>query len=144
LKGQLFAKATSTPESRIALRARRGHKGGHDITDSKIRERYDRSRLNLIRLMPRLAALLAYDNGRGADLHAGAVPGPGLILYMVRGEVVDACDLAAAPEWTGPILTAALRGLDLGKPEKLVPTGEIITTASDFHCRLSGSQTPVT
>ena len=97
------------PELHIARVRARAIKGGHDIPESKIRERYDRSRLNLIRLMPRLTELLVYDNSAEAAPSAGAAPEPRLILHMARGRVVDCCDLAAAPEWTKPILAAALR-----------------------------------
>jgi len=95
------------PELNIARVRSRASKGGHDIPESKIRERYDRSRLNLIRLMPRLAELLVYDNSTEADPSTGAAPEPKLILHMVRGRVVEFCDLAAAPGWTKPILAAA-------------------------------------
>ena len=46
-----------TVERHIARVRRRVARGGHDIPDQKIRERYDRSRLNLIRLLPRLTEL---------------------------------------------------------------------------------------
>ena len=88
----------------------RASKGGHDIPESKIRERYDRSRLNLIRLMPRLTELLVYDNSVEADPHGGVAPEPTLILHMLRRKVVSTCNLATAPEWTKPLLAAAMRG----------------------------------
>jgi len=99
------------PELHIARVRARARRGGHDIPDVRIRERYDRSRLNLIRLMPRLAELFVYDNSREADPHSGAAPEPTLILHTVRGRVVGCCDLAAAPQWTKPILAAALHAL---------------------------------
>jgi predicted ABC-type ATPase len=97
------------PELHIVRVRSRAAKGGHDIPESKIRERYDRSRLNLIRLMPRLTELLVYDNSTEADPSTGAAPELKLILHLVRGKVVDCCDLAAAPEWTKPILAVGLR-----------------------------------
>jgi len=97
------------PELHIARVRARAIKGGHDIPESKIRERYNRSRLNLIRLMPGLTELLVYDNSTEADPSTGAAPEPKLILHMVRGRVVECCDLGVAPEWTKPILAAGLR-----------------------------------
>ena len=47
----------SSPELHIARVQSRVAGGGHDIPDAKIRERHDHSRLNLIRLMPRLTEL---------------------------------------------------------------------------------------
>ena len=41
-------------ELHVARVRARVEKGGHAIPEQKIRDRYDRSRLNLIRLMPRL------------------------------------------------------------------------------------------
>ena len=97
------------PELHMARVRSRAAKGGHGIPESTIRERYDRSRLNLIRLMPRLSELLVYDNSIEADPSTGAAPEPKLILHMARGRVVKCCDLEAASKWTKPILAAALR-----------------------------------
>lgn len=90
--------------ARVRIRAARG---GHDIPVQKIRERYDRSRLNLLQLLPRLAELRLYDNSRESDPAAGLTPQPMLLLHMVRGRTADTCDLAATPEWAKPILMAA-------------------------------------
>ena len=98
-----------SPELHIARVRARVRQGGHDIPDAKIHERYDRSRLNLIRLLPRLTELLLYDNSREADPHTGAAPEPRLVVRMVRGKIVGNCDLISAPQWTKPILAAALR-----------------------------------
>ncbi len=52
----------SSPELHIARVRSRVEKGGHDIPEERIRDRYDRGRLNLIRLLPRLTELRVYDN----------------------------------------------------------------------------------
>jgi len=90
------------------VRARVG-KGGHAIPEQKIRDRYDRSRLNLIRLMPRLTELLVYDNSQEADPGAGGRPEPRLLLHMTSGRIVDSCDLQSIPEWAKPIVAVALK-----------------------------------
>ena len=98
-----------SPELHIArVRARVG-KGGHDIPETRIRARFDRSRLNLIRLLPRLTELRVYDNSREGDPHTGAAPELMLLLHCVRGEIVDCCDLAKTPAWAKPILAAAMK-----------------------------------
>jgi predicted ABC-type ATPase len=84
-------------------------RGGHDIPESRIRARYDSSRLNLIRLMPKLTELLVYDNSEEADPHAGKRPEPTLLLHLVRAKVVTSCDLILTPDWAKPIMAAALR-----------------------------------
>jgi predicted ABC-type ATPase len=99
----------ATPELHVARVRARVAKGGHDIPEPQIRARYDSSRLNVIRLLPRLTELRVYDNSADADPRAGAAPEPELLLHMVRGRVVRSCALARTPEWAKPILAAALK-----------------------------------
>jgi predicted ABC-type ATPase len=96
-------------ERHIARVRSRVTQGGHDIPEQKIRERYTQSRLNLIRLLPRMTELLLYDNSKEADPRTGTAPEPGLILRLVRGRVRETCELTRVPEWAKPILAAALK-----------------------------------
>jgi predicted ABC-type ATPase len=98
-----------TPELHVTRVRSRVERGGHDIPEVKIRERYHRSRLNLVRLIRKLTELRVYDNSEEADPNAGAPPEPILILHLDKGKVVNSCDLTTAPEWTKPILLAALK-----------------------------------
>jgi predicted ABC-type ATPase len=100
--------ALATPELHIARVAARVAGGGHDIPEAEIRRRFDSSRLNLIDLMPGLAALKVFDNSAHADLARGEAPRPELVLHMQGGTIVEVCDLATAAEWAKPILAAAL------------------------------------
>ena len=85
--------------------------GGHDIPVEKIRERWTRSRMNLIRLLPLLARLQVFDNS--AEAAPGEpIPDPVLLLEMAGGRLLfpaadDAAALAATPDWARPILQAA-------------------------------------
>jgi predicted ABC-type ATPase len=99
----------STPELHLARVRARVARGGHDIPEAQIRARYDSSRLNLIRLLPRLTELRVYDNSADADPRAGDTPEPDLLLHMARGRIVRSCALARTPEWAKPILAAALK-----------------------------------
>lgn len=99
----------NSPELHITRVRARVARGGHDIPETKIRERYDSSRLNLVRLLPGLTELLVYDNSREGDPHAGITPAPQLILHLERVRVMRVCELALVPEWAKPILAAALR-----------------------------------
>jgi len=101
----------SSPELHIARVRSRVARGGHDIPDTAIRERYDRSRLNLIRLMPKLTELRVYDNSQEADPHAGVRPEPALILHLARAKIISSCGLADTPQWAKPILRAAIGSL---------------------------------
>src|SRR5437899_739836 len=75
----------SSPELHIARVRARVARGGHDIPENKIRERYDRSRIHLVELMPRLTELRVYDNSFETDPHAGRAPQPILILHLAKG-----------------------------------------------------------
>jgi len=99
----------SSPELHIARVQSRVRRGGHDIPEGDIRRRYEHSRLNLIHLLPRLAALRLWDNSKDADPAAGKTPAPVLVLHMERGRILNPGDLAKAPDWAKPIVAAALR-----------------------------------
>jgi predicted ABC-type ATPase len=99
----------ATPEIHIARVRSRVAAGGHDISEAKIRERYENSRLNLVDLMPKLTELLVYDNSEEADPRSGIAPRPRLLLHMDHGKIVDSCDLARTPEWAKPILATAMK-----------------------------------
>ena len=89
------------------VRSRVAH-GGHDIPVEKIRERWNRSRENLIRLLPLIDHLRVYDNSSEADPAAGRQPQPVLLLEMQRGQITAPADLSNAPDWAQPIIAAAI------------------------------------
>lgn len=97
----------SSPELHIARVRARVAKGGHDIPESKIRERYEQSRANLIQLLPWLASLRLYDNSEEGD-PATVGPNPELILHLDEGRIVQVLPLAEVPRWAEPIVAAAL------------------------------------
>lgn len=92
---------------------RRAAKGGHDIPEAKVRERFRRGRENLIRLLPRLRALRLFDNSTEADPDRGIAPVPALLLDCRRGRIVAPTDLRTlltmTPAWAKPIAAAALK-----------------------------------
>lgn len=95
---------------RVAARVRGG---GHDIPESKIRERWHASRRNLIRLMPHLAHLQVFDNSHESAIGAAVHP-PVLLLEMARGELIhpeatDLQQLGLIPEWAAPMVEAAIQ-----------------------------------
>jgi predicted ABC-type ATPase len=83
-------------------------RGGHDIPEATIRDRYDRGRLNLIRLLPKLTELRVYDNSEDGDPSHGVRPRPRLLLHLRKGKVVSSCPLPRTPEWAKAILAAAI------------------------------------
>ncbi|MBW8879136.1 MAG: ZTL protein, partial [Acidobacteria bacterium] len=83
--------------------------GGHSIPEEIIRQRYERSRLNLVQLLPSLRALRVYDNSDHANPEAGGLPIPRLVLHLEAGRILGPEDLSQTPDWAKPILAAALQ-----------------------------------
>ena len=90
------------------MRSRVRH-GGHSVPEDAIRRRYERSRLNLIDLLPLLVALRMYDNSAEADPADGRTPAPVLVLHTERRKILNHDDLPRAPDWAKPIVAAALK-----------------------------------
>lgn len=84
--------------------------GGHDIPESKIRERYVHSRHNLIRLLPCLTDLTIFDNSAESPPMQGGRPEPRLLLHTASGAVIHTAPLDSIPEWAKPMVMAALGG----------------------------------
>lgn len=99
----------STPELHIQRVHFRVAKGGHDIPEAKIRERFDRGRVNLLRLLPKIAELRLFDNSFEADPAEGAVPEPLMVLHVQQGRVVQTCDATKIPIWAKPIVELAMK-----------------------------------
>jgi predicted ABC-type ATPase len=99
----------ASPELHVARVRARVARGGHDIPEARIRARYDASRLNLVRLLPRLTELRVYDNSLEADPHTGVPPEPRLVLHVARARIVRAAPPGQTPDWAKPIVAAALK-----------------------------------
>lgn len=99
-----------TPEHHIVRVRQRVTRGGHNIPEAKVRERYTASRRNLIALLPFLAQLQVYDNSIDAVL-GQPMPNPRLLLQMERGHIAwprDVQGLRDMPDWAKPIMETAL------------------------------------
>jgi len=114
LEVRIWYVGLSSPELHVKRVRARVARGGHDIPERQIRARYDSSRLNLIRLLPKLTELRVYDNSAEAAPRTGVAPEPLLLLHMVRGKVVRSGVLAQTPEWAKPILATGLPGTASG------------------------------
>jgi predicted ABC-type ATPase len=99
----------SSPELHISRVRARVRQGGHDISETDIRRRYQHSRLNLIELLPKLTALRLYDNSAEADPALGKTPAPTLVLEMEDAAIIGPADLSRTPHWAKPIVAAALK-----------------------------------
>lgn len=98
-----------SPERCVARVAARVRRGGHAIPEALIRQRYDGSRLNLIKLLAQLAELVVFDNSAEADPAEGQRPNPVKVLHLRSGRILSPKDLSATPEWAKPIVAAALK-----------------------------------
>ena len=96
-----------SPELHIArVRSRVEHRG-HDIPEAKIRERYIRSRTNLIELQPYLTELKVFGDTEDGDPQNGQAPAPKLLLHQKERNTVSLCDLPYLPQWAKPIVQSA-------------------------------------
>ncbi|MBC2593509.1 zeta toxin family protein [Ruficoccus amylovorans] len=86
----------------------RVQQGGHPISEEKIRERWDGSRRNLIRLLPYVHSLRLFDNSWQADPREGQQPQPMLLLDVGAQKILGPGDLSRTPEWAKPIVAAAI------------------------------------
>jgi predicted ABC-type ATPase len=84
-------------------------RGGHDIPESKIRERWKPSRENLIRLLPHLAELDLYDNTESARPEAGIPPRPQRVLHARDGAIDHVALPHQVPAWSKSVVELALR-----------------------------------
>jgi len=93
-------------ELHIARVRARVLRGGHDIAEQKIRERYDASRNNLCSILPSLDELMVYDNSEDADPHSGRTPNPVKLLHFRDGKILNLA--STMPAWAKPIAAVAL------------------------------------
>ena len=99
----------ASPELHIERVQRRVAKGGHAISEADIRRRYNQTRLNLTRLLPKLAELRLYDNSAEGDPDAGHEPAPRLLLHWRERRIEAPSNLERTPEWAKPIVGTALK-----------------------------------
>jgi hypothetical protein len=97
------------PELHIERVAARVRRGGHSIPEETIRRRWNRSRLNLVHLLPLLRELRVNDNTEDADPSSGETPLPRLLLHLRSGRIVGPADLSQRPDWAKPIVAEALQ-----------------------------------
>jgi len=108
IEARIWYVGLESPELHIARVRSRVELGGHDISEAKIRERYARSRTNLIELQPNLTELKVFDNTKEGDPQKGQTPAPKLLLHQKERRIVSLSDLRSVPKWAKPILQTAI------------------------------------
>ncbi len=101
--------ALSDAERHIARVKARVRQGGHDIPEDKIRARYDKSRSNLVDLLPVLSELRLFDNSFDGEPAAGIRPRIMPILHLKNGRIVELSPLTEVPSWAKPIVLQAIK-----------------------------------
>jgi predicted ABC-type ATPase len=99
----------ASAEQHVARVAARVAAGGHDIPETKIRERWVQAPLNLISLMLHLSELRVLDNSAEAG-PGNLIASPALVLHVHARSIVfpqALKDLAQTPTWAKPIVKAA-------------------------------------
>lgn len=105
----LWYAGLTSPELHLQRVQSRVAAGGHDITETKIRQRCVSSVQNLLVLLPHLASLAVFDNSTEGDPKAGNAPMPVLVLRMMAGRMTAMMPLAAVPAWSKPVVMQALK-----------------------------------
>lgn len=94
----------ASAEQHIERVAARVARGGHDIPEDLIHERYKTSMRNLCRLTPGLAQLAVYDNSTPLD--AQQLPNIRRLLLVANGEIHELD--RNMPDWAKPVAAVCL------------------------------------
>ncbi|MGH2507652.1 MAG: AAA family ATPase [Gammaproteobacteria bacterium] len=97
-----------SPETHLRRVRARVQRGGHDIPEDKIRERFERSIENLVTLVPHIHELKLFDNTAEADLAHGEAPGIRALLHMRDHKIVSCVELTEVPDWAKPVFLVCL------------------------------------
>lgn len=95
----------SSPALHIQRVAARVARGGHDIPELKIRERWHSTLHNMMGLIPKCHAVRVFDNSIDAD-EAGPFP---VCLFSVNGDGFDVLPVKKMPQWAKPLAAVAIR-----------------------------------
>ncbi|HSP16356.1 MAG TPA: ZTL protein [Thermoanaerobaculia bacterium] len=101
----------SSADQHIDRVRERVSRGGHDIPEARIRERWDTSRRNLVALMPFLSELRVFDNSQDANAKRGLIPEPVLLLHVRHNRIIAPRieEIANTPEWAKAIVACAMQ-----------------------------------
>ena len=105
LEVRIFFCGLESPELHIARVAARVAKGGHAISESKIRERWVVAIQNMRGLLPRCSAARVFDNSIELD-ETGPMPA---CLFSLVGDAFDIPPIEDMPDWARPLAIVAMR-----------------------------------
>ncbi len=93
-----------TPELHMARVQARVKRGGHDIPEAKIRDRWVRSIFNMTQLIPKCQDVKVYDNSQPL---VNGKPNP-ILLFAMKDGVFTSQPVKDMPDWARPLATAAM------------------------------------
>lgn len=94
-----------SPELHIQRVAERVERGGHDIPEAKIRERYTSALFNFCELLPHCREVKVFDNSRSI---VNGRP-QARCLFHLRNKTLVASPPANIPEWAKPLAAVAMK-----------------------------------
>lgn len=95
----------ASPELHIQRVAERVARGGHDIPEDKIRERFDNSRANLLKFIGTRAEIRVWDNSRQT---ADGSPAPVEIFRVQNRKLLIPGEASQTAGWAQPLVAKAL------------------------------------
>jgi predicted ABC-type ATPase len=101
----IFYCGLSSADLHIERVATRVARGGHDIPEEKIRQRWENSIINMIELIPICSAVRVFDNSTPAD-SGGPKP---ICLFYLSGERFIERPIVDMPDWAKPLASTAIR-----------------------------------
>jgi len=102
---RIFFCGLASPELHLERVAARVARGGHNIPEAKIRERWTGAIHNMLGLIPRCASVRVFDNSEPSD-RGGPQP---VCLFSLVGNSFDSLPVESMPEWAKPLASAAIR-----------------------------------
>ena len=103
----IFYVGLASVDLHIQRVAERVARGGHDIPERKIRERYDNSRTNLLKFIGTRAEIRVWDNSHQS---ADGSPAPREVFRVQNREMLipKGGELSATVAWAQPLVAKAL------------------------------------
>lgn len=107
-KVDLFFVGLASVELHLQRVAERVRRGGHDIPEKKVRDRYDNSRKNLLQFIGTAANIRVWDNSAQSP---DGTPQP-VEIFAIKNRTLrlgKRMTLDQAPDWSKPLLTRAIK-----------------------------------
>lgn len=102
---RIFFCGLASPELHIQRVKERVAKGGHDIPEARIRERWPNAIFNMIGLIPRCHSVRVFDNSAPAD---NGKPSPVCLFSLSNGRFTDG-PVEDMPDWAKPLAVIAMK-----------------------------------